>query len=89
MKYDTPELTVKVGKKIKLIFANPDYLPHNIVLVKPGKLESVATAAIALGAEGFKMSFVPKTDDVIWSTKLIDHRKEEIIEFTAPTSPGD
>ena len=89
MKYDTPELTVKVGKKIKLIFANPDYLPHNIVLVKPGKLESVATAAIALGAEGFKMSFVPKTDDVIWSTKLIDHGKEEIIEFTAPTSPGD
>ena len=89
MKYDTSEVTVKAGKKIKLIFDNPDYLPHNIVLVKPGKLESVATAAIALGAEGFNMHFVPKTDDVIWSTKLIDHGKQEIINFTAPKKPGD
>ena len=89
MKYDTSMVTVKAGKKIKLIFDNPDYLPHNIVLVKPGKLESVATAAIALGAEGFNMHFVPKTDDVIWSTKLIDHGKLEIINFTAPKKPGD
>ena len=89
MKYDTSEVAVKAGKKIKLIFDNPDYLPHNIVLVKPGKLESVATAAIALGAEGFNMHFVPKTDDVIWSTKLIDHGKQEIINFTAPKKPGD
>ena len=89
MKYDTPELTVKAGKKIKLIFTNPDHLPHNIVLVKPGKLEAVATAAVNLGAEGFKVGFVPKTDDVIWASKLIDHGKEQVIEFTAPAKPGD
>jgi azurin len=89
MKYDTPKLTVKAGKKIKLTFANPDFLPHNIVLVKPGKLEAVAQAAVALGAEGFKTGFVPKTDDVIWASKLIDHGKEQVIEFTAPAKPGD
>ena len=89
MKYDTPKLTVKAGKKIKLTFANPDFLPHNIVLVKPGKLEAVAQAAVALGAEGFKTGFVPKTDDVIWASKLIDHGKEQVIQFTAPAKPGD
>ena len=89
MKYDTPELTVKAGKKIKLTFANPDFMPHNIVLVNPGKLEAIATAAIALGAEGFNVGFVPKSSDVIWASKLIDHGKEQVIEFTAPTTPGD
>ena len=89
MKYDTKELTVKAGKKIKLTFANPDHLPHNIVLVNPGKLEAVAHAAIAMGAEGFKTGFVPKSDDIIWATKLIDHGKEQVIEFNAPSKPGD
>ena len=89
MKYDTAKLTVKAGKKIKLTFANPDYLPHNIVLVQPGKLEAVAAAAIAMGAEGFKAGFVPKSDDIIWGSKLIDHGKEQVIEFTAPSKPGD
>ncbi len=89
MKYDTAKLTVKAGKKIKLTFANPDFLPHNIVLVQPGKLEAVAAAAIAMGAEGFKTGFVPKSSDIIWASKLIDHGKEEVIEFTAPTKPGN
>ena len=89
MKYDTPELTVKAGKKIKLTFANPDLMPHNIVLVNPGKLEAIATAAIALGAEGFNVGFIPKSSDIIWASKLIDHGKEQVIEFTAPTKPGD
>ena len=89
MKYDTPKLTVKAGKKIKLTFANPDFLPHNIVLVNPGKTEAVAAAAIAMGAEGFKTGFVPPSSDVIWASKLIDHGKEQVIEFTAPTKPGE
>ena len=89
MKYDTTKLTVKAGKKIKLTFANPDFLPHNIVLVNPGKTEAVAAAAIAMGAEGFKTGFVPPSSDVIWASKLIDHGKEQVIEFTAPTKPGE
>jgi len=89
MKYDTTKLTVKAGKKIKLTFANPDFLPHNIVLVNPGKTEAVAAAAIAMGAEGFKTGFVPPSSDVIWASKLIDHGKEQVIEFTAPSKPGE
>lgn len=89
MKYDTPELTVKAGKKIKLIFANPDFMPHNIVLVNPGKRDAIAMQAMTLGANGFAVGFVPDSPDVIWSSKLLDHGKEQEIEFTAPTKPGD
>jgi putative membrane-bound dehydrogenase-like protein len=89
MKYDTPNLTVKAGKKIKLIFANPDFMPHNIVLVNPGKADAVAMEAMKLGATGFSVGFVPKSDDVIWASKLIDHGAEQVIEFNAPSKPGD
>ncbi len=89
MRYDTPELTVKAGKKIKLIFANPDFMPHNIVLVNPGKQDIIAMKALTLGANGFAVGFVPKSPDILWASKLLDHGKEQVIEFTAPTKPGD
>ena len=32
---------------------------------------------------------MPPSSDVIWASKLIDHGKEQVIEFTAPTKPGE
>ena len=87
--YDVKELTVKAGKKIQLTFANPDFMPHNILLVKPGKIDEIAAKALALGARGFDVGFVPESPDILWASKLLDHGKEQVIEFTAPASPGD
>ncbi len=87
--YDVKELEVKAGKKIRLTFANPDFMPHNLLIVKPGKADDVAMKAIALGAKGFELGFVPESDDILWHSKLLDHGQEEVMEFTAPASPGD
>ena len=89
MKYDISELNVKAGKKIKLTFVNPDFMPHNLVLTKPGKADAVALAAISLGAKGFEVGFVPESEDILWSSKLLDQGNEEVIEFVAPAMPGD
>jgi azurin len=89
MKYDLSEFTVKAGKEIKLIFANPDFMPHNLVFTKPNKADSIAQQALALGAKGFAMAFVPESPDVLWSTTLVDHGKEEELTFTAPEAKGD
>lgn len=89
MKYDTNEFTVKPGKKVKLIFANPDFMPHNLVVTKPNKADIVAQLALTLGAQGFDMAFVPKSEDVLWASKLVDHGKEEEMNFTTPTAKGD
>ncbi|MFT5411331.1 MAG: azurin, partial [Verrucomicrobiales bacterium] len=89
MKYDVKELKVKAGKKIKLTFANPDALPHNLVIVNPGTASAVAALAIELGAEGFKLDFLPKSDDILHHTKLLDRGQTEVLEFTAPSKPGD
>jgi len=88
MMYDVTQLAVKPGRKIKLTFANPDFMPHNILLVKPGKADEIGEKAMALGAKGFEVGFVPESPDLLWASKLIDHGKEQVIQFTAPTTPG-
>lgn len=89
MKYDLAEFTVKAGKAVKLIFANPDFMPHNLVMVNPGKADEVGQAAINLGAGGFDVAFVPENKEILWASKLIDHKGEEVIQFTAPAKAGD
>jgi glucose/arabinose dehydrogenase/azurin len=88
MKYDTPALSVKAGKKIKLLFANPDSMPHNILLVKPGKADLVAIEALNLKEKGFDLAFVPPSKDIIWASKLLNQDEEQVIEFKAPKKPG-
>jgi putative membrane-bound dehydrogenase-like protein len=88
MLYDVKELTVKPGKKIKLTFANVDFMPHNILLVKPGKADEVGLKAAALGAGGFAVNYVPDSSDILWASKLVDHGQEQVIEFTAPEVEG-
>jgi putative membrane-bound dehydrogenase-like protein len=88
MMYDVKQIAVKPGKKIKLTFANPDFMPHNILLVKPGKADEIGMKAMALGAKGFEVNYVPESSDILWASKLLDHGKEQVIEFTAPQTEG-
>lgn len=88
MRYDVTELTVKPGKKVKLTFANPDFMPHNIMLVKPGTDNDIGLKAMALGAGGFAVNYVPESPGILWASKLVDHGQTEVIEFTAPTEEG-
>ena len=64
-------------------------MPHNIVLVKPGKADSVAMEALNLGAKGFDLAFIPPSKDIIWASKLLNYDEKQVIEFKAPTQPGD
>ena len=88
MMYDVRELTVKPGSNVKLTFANYDFMPHNIMLVKPGKADEIGLAAIDLGAKGFDVGFVPESKDILWHSSLVDYGQEQVIEFTAPTEEG-
>jgi len=89
MRYDVKELEVKAGKKARIIFANPDALPHNLVITNPGKADEVAHAAIALGAEGFAKKFIPDSKEILHHTDLIDGGETVELDFVAPAQPGD
>lgn len=89
LRYDVKEIKVKAGRKVRIEFNNPDTLPHNLVIVKPGTADAVANAAIALGAAGFDAHFIPSSDDVIAYTKLIDGNVSVHLDFTTPSESGD
>jgi azurin/sugar lactone lactonase YvrE len=89
MKYDIAEFEVKAGHRLKIIFSNPDFMPHNLLIVEPGSSEEIGLAALAMGAKGFEMHFRPVSDKVLAGSKMLDHSETETITMTAPTTPGD
>lgn len=89
MKFDVDRFAVKTGKKVKLTFFNPDFMNHNLVMVKPGAADEVGMAALAMGAKGFESAYVPESDKVIFASRLLENNQEQVIEFVAPTTPGD
>ena len=88
LEYDVKEFRVKAGKRIKLTFANPGNLPHNLVIVQPGAADEVGLAAVALGEEGFKKQWLPESDKILVASQLLDKKGEELLEFDAPAKPG-
>ncbi|MFT5107607.1 MAG: putative membrane-bound dehydrogenase-like protein [Verrucomicrobiales bacterium] len=89
MKYDVAVLKVKAGKKVKLTFANPDFMPHNLVITNPGKGTEIGNMAVAMGAEGFAKQFLPESKDILYHTNLLNKGETAVLQFTAPEKPGD
>jgi len=102
MMFDLIELTVKPGQKVKLTFDNPvqpnvQGLPHNWVLVKPGKEAVVGNAALAMAADpkAMQKSYIPAGADggvhadILAHTTLVQPGSKTELEFTAPAEAGD
>ncbi len=89
MRYDIKSFSVKAGSDVKLWFANPDFMPHNLVITMPNSVEEIGPAAEALGASGFALGFIPESDKILAHSKLLNYQESELIEFAAPTEPGE
>ena len=89
MRFDVTSFTVRAGETVKIWFENPDYTPHNLVVGLPGSAEEIALAAEALGALGFAVGFLPDSDKIIAATELLNQSEYQVLEFTAPSDPGD
>jgi azurin len=96
MVYSMQTIKVKAGAKVKIHFKNnskSEGVTHNFVLVKPGTAQKVLADAMGASATGW----IPKSSDIIVAGGLLNPKgfgtKEnpdhEVIEFTAPTVPGD
>ena len=88
--YKTPELRAKPGETLALTFVNPDVIPHNWVLAKPGTLAAVGTLAdgLIVDPEAVARHYVPKTDDVIAYADITEPGKSQTIFFSVPDTPG-
>jgi azurin/glucose/arabinose dehydrogenase len=88
LKFDISQIQVKAGSRIKLIFNNNDDMLHNLVITKPGTVATVGEAGLRLGLKGTELHYVPKTNDVLFHTNIIEPEKSEAIYFTAPKQTG-
>jgi azurin len=89
LKFNVTNFTVKAGSRVKLDFANPSDMLHNLVIVRPGTATKVGEDALKLGLDGMRLNYVPPTSDVVHYTKLLEPEKAESIYFEAPTTPGE
>lgn len=89
LKFDTDQLEVKAGSRVKLVFNNNDDMLHNCVITKPGMATPVGEAALKLDLNGPKMSYVPNSPNVLFHTNILQPESAETIYFVAPTEPGD
>ncbi|TKT87489.1 plastocyanin/azurin family copper-binding protein [Dyadobacter frigoris] len=88
LKFDISEIQVKAGSKIRLNLNNNDDMLHNLVVVKPGTANTVGELGLNLGLKGTEMNYVPKTNDVLFHTNIVEPEKTESIYFVAPKQIG-
>jgi putative heme-binding domain-containing protein len=90
LSYTVRDLRARPGEALALSFRNPDAVPHNWVLVKPGALSRVGDLANRLVADpdAFVRHYVPESDDVLVWTSVAEPGATQTIHFTAPSAPG-
>ena len=88
--FATRSFTVRAGEPIKLVLMNPDVVPHNWVLIKPGTLATVGEQVnkIVADPEAAHRHYVPQTDDVLAYTDIVPAGQDFTIHFRAPTNPA-
>jgi putative heme-binding domain-containing protein len=88
--YSVRSFKVKAGEPIKLTFLNPDTVPHNWALIKPGALARVGDLVNKIIAEPDAASrhYIPRSDDVLFYTDIVVPQDQITISFRAPDVPG-
>ncbi len=92
MRYDTPRLVVKPNQAIEIRFENADFMPHNLVIVKPGTREKVGLATgkmrpDELDAEG--RAFIADQADILAATRLLETGQRAVLKLTTPSKEGE
>lgn len=90
LSFSSMVLTAKAGETLHLKFKNPDVVPHNWVLLRPGALERVGQLINRLIAdpEAAWRQYVPQTEDVLVYTDIVPAGGEASVYFQAPNEPG-
>ncbi|MGI8603026.1 MAG: hypothetical protein ACR2OZ_08500 [Verrucomicrobiales bacterium] len=90
MRFDPPRKNIQPGQRLTILFQNADATdqPHNLVIIKPGKIKETLDAALALGGEGPAREFVPANGSVLVASKLLTAGQREELVFDVPAGPG-
>jgi len=95
MLFTLRRFVVAPGQPVKLVFTNPDATDHNLVVVRPGALEAVGTAANDMARDPANAAgdFLPESQRglILHATPMIGPTRKglvHVLRFDAPTEPG-
>ncbi len=88
--FDQPEIRLPAGQAVKLIFQNPDSVPHNWALLKPGSLQKVGEQCNRLisDPQAAAQQYIPSSSDILAYTNVVEPYAEHTIYFQVPNEPG-
>ncbi len=90
LQFATKELRAAPGERLSLTFANPDVVPHNWALLRPGSMEKVGDLANKLITDpaGAARHYVPDVPEVLVYADMTQPGGSFTIHFTAPREKG-
>src|SRR4051812_43637584 len=89
MRYDVTELMIKPGAEVKILFENPDAMPHNIVFFQPGTdVVAVCNKQMEKPDEALKRNWLPEDPRIWLHSKTLNPNEKEELGFKAPDKPG-
>ncbi len=90
LSFNPRTLTARPDEAIRLEFSNPDVVPHNWALIRPGTLSLVGELAnkIIAQPDAGRLGYIPKTDAILAYTGLTEPGTQATIFFKAPAKPG-
>ncbi len=90
MQFAPRELRAKAGRPVRIVFENPDAMPHNLVLVAAGADEEIGLLADQMASDPASLAkhFVPASPKVLHATPLVNPNGRAELTFTAPAQPG-
>lgn len=90
MLFDKERMAVQAGKPVEFAFENTDIMPHNFVIVQPGALEEIGLAGEAQATQpgAAERNYVPQSNKILLSSRLLQPRNAQRLPFVAPTTPG-
>jgi putative heme-binding domain-containing protein len=90
MLFDKERLAVRAGKLVEIVFENSDLMPHNFVVTQPGALEEIGLLAESSATQpgALERHYVPASSKILISSRLLQPRESQTLDFVAPTKAG-
>lgn len=92
MRFDTPRIVVETGKSAEITFENVDFMPHNLVIVRPNTREKIGEMSAMMKPDqldGRGRAYVPENAAIIAATKLLETNQRQTLSITAPNEEGE
>jgi glucose/arabinose dehydrogenase/plastocyanin len=88
MLFDCTRLTARPGEQITILFENNDLMPHNLLIIEPGAIQEVGSAAdlMAASPDGLAKGYIPDSGKILKVIKLLQPGQSGRLDFTVPAN---